>query len=300
MTATPASVDIAEATRKFDEDGFVILRGLIGGDELAALQEETAAQIAAGHDRQPSSDFLTTSVSDGSTQFFRIQFLTDKSIANESLLLALAYPGILELVAELVGPDWTTYGSAMVFKGEGGGPVIPLHRDIRDPRNVPDPGHVFFNVDIYLDAATPTTGALRVVPGSHRRVDVTTDIAAGLDHPDLIDVPMAPGDVLFHHSLLLHGSHETSAGSALRRVLYYSYQGAAWMLTEGVLPGLIPPRRWIAESMRLVDHAGERRQAAGMDAHRFPIATEWRDEVAHSELTLRPIAGNLPWEGIKT
>lgn len=300
MTATPATFDVVATARRFDEDGFVILRGLIDADELRSLQAETAAQIAAGFDHEPASDFVTGPGPDGSDRFFRIQFLTDKSIVNDSLLLTLAHPGVLELVAELVGPDWTTYGTAMVFKGEGGGPTIPLHRDIRDLDEIPDPAHVFFNVDIYLDAATPETGVLRVIPGSHRKVDVATDIAVGLDHPDLVDVPMGPGDVLFHHSLLLHCSRPTVPGSQLRRVLYYSYQGAGWMLSEGVLPGLVPPRRWIAESMRLVEHATEQRAARSMDARRSPIAPEWRAEVEAVDLTLRPVAGNLPWEGPPT
>ena len=290
---------VAQDVDHFIEHGFVVVRGSISESELGALREETAAQIAAGPERSPRSDFVVKARPDGRHVFFRIQFLTDKALHNESMLHAMVHPDIVERTVRLLGPDWTTYGSAMVFKPEGGGPAIDLHRDVIDLDRSFHPDHIFFNADVYLDAASPDTGCLRVIPGSHRRMDVRADIARNLDHPDLIDVAMAPGDVLLHHSLLLHASAPTPSGSPLRRVLYYSFQSADWMLREGVLPGLVPPRRWIASNMRLVAHATERRAAADLDRRRarfYSVPPEWQAEVAEAPLDLRPVAGNLPWE----
>jgi ectoine hydroxylase-related dioxygenase (phytanoyl-CoA dioxygenase family) len=280
----------------FDEQGFTVLRGVIDPAELAALREETQAQIEAGPDREPASDFVTGLGADGTERFFRIQFLTDKAVRNDSLLLALAHPAILERVRLIAGDDATTYGSAMVFKSTDGGPEVSLHRDIGTQGSF-SPAHRFFNVDIYLDAATPDTGCLRVLPGSHRPGGPTAD---SLEHGGLIDVVMEPGDVLFHDSMLLHGSFATPPGSPLRRVLYYSYQSAGWMLREGVLPGLVPPRRWVAENMKLVAHAAtERTHAPHLPLEEAPglaVPAEWCDEVNAADLHLRPVAGNLPWE----
>jgi phytanoyl-CoA hydroxylase len=273
---------------QFDELGFVVVRGLVAPDELAQLREETAAQIEAGPDRAPQSDFLSR---DG--HFFRIQFLTDKALRNDSLLLAGAHPGILERVALILGEDWTTYGSAMVFKSVAGGPEIALHRDLGPGGRFSD-AHRFFNVDIYLDEATPMSGCLRVLPGSHRAPDLGAGLADGLTQAGLVDVPMQPGDVLFHDSMLLHGSFATPPGSPLRRVLYYSYQSASWMLREGVLPGYVPDRSWIARSMKLMDHAIA---ARGDPRFAYRVPEDWRAEVDRAALELRPIAGNLPWEG---
>lgn len=283
----------------FREHGYCVVRGIVGQAELVALREETYAQVSAGPSREPRSDYLVKDLPGGGEAFFRIQFLTDKAMRNDSLLRALANPRIIARVAALLGPDWTTYGSAMVFKGPGGGPAIELHRDVQPGALFP-PEHLFFNVDLYLDPAGPDSGCLKVLPGSHRERDVREELALGLAHPGLVDVPMEPGDVLFHDAMLLHGSLPTGDGGGLRRVLYYSYQSAAAMLADGVLPGLVPPRRWVAQSMRLVQEAAARRASgpyAGEEAVGLPaVPAAWTEEVAATPLELRPVAGNLPWE----
>jgi ectoine hydroxylase-related dioxygenase (phytanoyl-CoA dioxygenase family) len=283
----------------FADQGFVVVRGLVEPGEVASLAEETAAQIAAGAEREPASDFRTAPTDDGTERFFRIQFLPDKALRNASLLLLAAHPGILERVARILGNDWALYGTAMVFKSPEGGPEVPLHRDLGPGLDTFSPEHRFFNVDVYLDAARPGTGCLRVLPRSHAEPRRS---GHGLDDPDLVDVEMEPGDVLFHDSLLVHGSPATPPGTPLRRVLYYSFQSADWMLREGVLPGFVPPRRWVAQSMKLVEHAMDQRRASRQPwcATAFPyvVPERWRAEVDAAALDLRPIAGNLPWEGV--
>src|SRR2546423_8045864 len=52
-------LEIREAAQQFRDNGFVILRGALGTEELRLLQEETRAQIAAGPDREPRGDFMS-------------------------------------------------------------------------------------------------------------------------------------------------------------------------------------------------------------------------------------------------
>lgn len=296
--------DVRRDADQFAQDGFCVVRDALVPAELEALRAETLAQIEAGPHREPSTDFRTKALPDGREVFFRIQFLTAKAIRNDSMLLALGQPEILKRVAAILGDDWTTYGSAMVFKAQGGGPEVDLHRDTRLDARVFDPGHVFFNADIYLDRATPETGCLKVLPGSHRIEDARPLVAQGLDNlPGLVDVPMEPGDVLFHDAMLLHGSLPTAAESPLRRVLYYSYQSAAWMQREGVIPGFPVGRRWLAQHIKLVAHAIEcRRGAAHLSGERqvdYQVPSEWAGDVERVPLDLRPVEGNLPWEVVE-
>jgi phytanoyl-CoA hydroxylase len=284
-------MDVDAAKNDFLRDGFVVLRELIAPEELTALREETAAQIDAGPIREPRSDFLTKPTASGEDRFFRIQFLTDKALRNRSWLEALAQPQIVPLVEALLGADWTSYGTAMVFKQPGGGPEISPHRDVMPSDAKWSADHLFFSADIYLDAALPGTGCLRVIPGSHADYRGTSSTVPPLDDPRYVDVPMQPGDVLFHNALLVHGSHATSAGSPLRRVLYYSYQSAGQMADEGVLPGLPVERDWIASHIKLVQHACEQRGVP------YTVPAEWQADVDHAQLDLHPVAGNLPWEG---
>jgi ectoine hydroxylase-related dioxygenase (phytanoyl-CoA dioxygenase family) len=186
----------------------------------------------------------------------------------------------------------------MVFKASGGGAAIELHRDTGSITGVFSSPHPFFNVDIYLDRATPETGCLRVLPGSHLWPDVSARFGSEADADDLVDVVMEPGDVLFHDSMLMHGSLPTPVGAPLRRVLYYSYQSGDDMDREGVLPGHPVSRRWIAEQMKLMQHAAAERAERYPDEtpFRWSPAPTWSDEIEAAELTLRPVEGTLPWE----
>jgi ectoine hydroxylase-related dioxygenase (phytanoyl-CoA dioxygenase family) len=290
--------ELQELVADYRRDGFVRLPALIDHEELVDLQQETAAQIDAGPDREPAEDFSTKALPDGRRVFNRIQSVTAKRICNGSLLHAVAHPRVLALVAELLGPSWTTYGSAMVFKSSGGGAAIELHRDTGSVAGVFASPHPFFNVDIYLDRATPATGCLRVLPGSHRWADVSERFGADADAADLVDVVMEPGDVLFHDSMLLHGSLPTPTGAPLRRVLYYSYQSGDDMARDGVLPGFPVSRRWIAQQMKLMQVAVSERADRYPDEtpHPYAPAPDWADEVATAEPSLRPVEGSLPWE----
>ncbi|MFT5222474.1 MAG: phytanoyl-CoA hydroxylase [Glaciecola sp.] len=290
--------DLAAEAKAFREQGFVKLSGVLDADELEALQTETRAQIDAGPLREPHGDFRLKQLPDGRDAFFRIQFLADKQMINDSLLQVMGHPRILELSETIIGPDWGLYGSAMVFKGEDGGAAIEAHRDAPlDARHFA-PSHVYFNVDVYLDRADASSGALWVMPRSQLTEDVRGMVAAGIEQPGFIEVPMEPGDVLFHDAMLLHGSPPTPPGSPLRRVLYYSFQSYEWMAREGVLPGFEVNRDWIARNLKLVEHAVERRRAARPTERQCSrtLPANWRAEVDEAELELRPIAGHLPWE----
>jgi len=189
----------AADARAIREDGYVKLPGVLATDELAALQAETRAQIDACPLRQPEADFRLKALPDGRTKFFRIQFLPDKQLVNDALLQVLGHQRILATVEAILGANWGFFGSAMVFKGEDGGAAIEAHRG---------------------DAAT---GALRVLRGSHTIEDVRHLAAAGINQLDLVEVPMEPGDVLIHDTMVLHGSPATPPGSPLRRVLDHSF-----------------------------------------------------------------------------
>ena len=79
---------------------------------------------------------------------------------------------------------------------------------------------------IALDRAEVDNGCLRVVPGSHTRAwahrrheaggfgnrVAEEDVVEAFGAAALRSMPMAPGDVLFFHDRLLHGSHPNRSG----------------------------------------------------------------------------------------
>lgn len=222
----------AEAYR---QAGLLVLRNVVRGEELAALQRETlpfvenALRLCEGVDEVPPWDLhhvlATKHGQTGRFTPFRQEYVLHRS---EACRLLLAHPFVLKSVQVLQGSDFTATWDSMVFKSPGHGAIIPWHRDGEPPAFAPTP---VFNVDFYLDGSD-ASNCVWGIPGSNRW---TSEEAAaecrrrnaapdGFDPAGAVPVTMNPGDVLLHDVKTLHGS--PWAQSRLRRVLYYEFRAA--------------------------------------------------------------------------
>jgi ectoine hydroxylase-related dioxygenase (phytanoyl-CoA dioxygenase family) len=101
-----------------------------------------------------------------------------------------------------------------------------------------------------LDPADEANGCMQVVPGSHAwpilcttKADTRvsfTDVTVPLPADQAVcPVPMAPGDVLFFHGSLVHGSYPNTTTDRFRRALIGHYiDGAAEQVGEYYHPAL--------------------------------------------------------------
>ena len=263
----------------FRQDGFTIARGMFSGDELAALHDECGAQIDAGAERGPAHHFGFGASSDGSPVLFRIDAVIGKRLRNDSTMAALAHPGLAEAVAAILGPVNVCWSDALLWKGATGGAAVIMHSG----HGWNDTTVTFENlvVDVYLDEASPANGCLKVIPGSHRLTPEENRalVALGFDAPGMVDVPMAPGDVLFHSEWMVHGSLPTPPlGRTSRRILYLAYRH------PDVFRGDDSPeqRRRIAACFRRQQLAVDVRAALpyGSAAAAPAVPDEWAGEVA--------------------
>ncbi len=218
----------------FRRDGVLVLRGVVGADELARLRAETGqivdgALSRVGHDTvveaADADDIWFRRGPDGSVVPFRQEYVVARSEAVRSLL---GHPLLARTVLRLQGHDATPTWDSMVFKAAGAGAVVPWHRD--DERQPDERAAPIFNVDIYLDESDETN-ALWAVPGSHHwpRDRADADVRRRNSGTDFVSdgavlVPMQPGDVLLHDIGVLHGS--PSSRSPLRRVVYFEFRSA--------------------------------------------------------------------------
>jgi ectoine hydroxylase-related dioxygenase (phytanoyl-CoA dioxygenase family) len=209
----------------YDRNGFLIVKGVIGQNELDQLRIDTAELMVnaqAQMDRDSDYMFAPGHLT-GKPVLRRVEFVIDKSQACKVLL---GHPFILRSVEKLMGRDFFPTWDAMVLKAPGEGIIVPWHRDAGTEFVGDKP---IFNVDFYLDEATLDT-CLWVIPGSHKwdTDRATREIEqlnrGGFGTSGAIPVPMQSGDVIFHDILVLHGS-PASTGN-LRRVLYYEFRTA--------------------------------------------------------------------------
>lgn len=135
-------------------------------------------------------------------------------------------PGILDLVAELIGPDIILWGSQVFCKPPFTGRAVPWHQD---GQYWPIRPIATCSVWIALDDATPENGCMHYIPGSHaggrllaHRRRSGNDIVLNEElSPETFDPRTARDDRLeagqfsLHDVLLVHGSNANR--SAKRR-----------------------------------------------------------------------------------
>jgi len=211
----------------FRDNGLLVIRNVLRGEELAAVQEQTIPLVRRAMDERPKDpDFMYKKHEITGQQVpFRVEYVIDKTAACKALL---GHPFVLRSVEKLQGPNFIPTWDSMVFKQEGAGAAIPWHRDA-GTGNGADRSYIF-NVDFYLDGSD-ISNCLWGILGSNKwtaaEAEATVkklNAAAGSFSTDERCVPifLNPGDVIFHNILVLHGS--PAAQSKLRRVVYYEFR----------------------------------------------------------------------------
>src|SRR5438034_1096396 len=213
-----------EDARFFFDNGYLIIRGVVQGEELRRVREVMDALTSYGSAEVREDPDFAYGIGHrtGAKVLKRIEYVIDKS---DPMKVLLGHPFILNTVEKLMGPDLIPTWDSMVLKLPGEGIIVPWHRDAGTAQVGDKP---IFNVDFYLDAADEDT-CVWVVPGSqawsteetnewlHKRrlCDQTT---ADFRTTGATPAIMEPGDVLLHNILVLHGS-PSNASNKPRRVV---------------------------------------------------------------------------------
>ncbi len=161
------SDDESEIADYLERTGFVHLRHVIDAAEVGALRAEVDTAVAAA---RPDDRRSWWTVVDGEEVCCRVNYLNDHS----ALVAGLGEDERFRRIAALGRTDLRDArdrldGNGVVIKVPGAGEGLadlPWHRDCGmggHPVKCP-----MLNVGIQLDAATPETGQLEMIAGSHR------------------------------------------------------------------------------------------------------------------------------------
>lgn len=268
----------------FDENGYLILRNWIPQPLLERLRAAGDAWIRDGIDAGPDhphfEDYVYARRSNGRVMY-RVNYLHNKGQAAS--LELLGSPEVLAVAESMCGPSFVPTYESMVFKQGGDGAKVPWHQDAVQPRS-----HRIFNYDLYLDRSGAGAGALRIIPGTQRQQQDICTVASnyGWDAPGVVEVEMAPGDVLLHDTLLVHGSPQVE-GKDLRRTIYYEFRAAEQIISEGPWD-----REWVDRRLRLIGPAIKRHRDTFPHSERFEwnISDEYRPQATGDEETELKIA----------
>jgi len=221
--ATRQSAITEEQARFFKDNGFLVIKNLLRGEELKTMQHEMQIVLerginGVGNDGDYQYGKGTKS---GGQVLKRIEYVVDKSVPARALL---AHPFILNSVEKLQGNNFIPTWDSMVIKMPDEGIIVPWHRDAERPVGCKDDRPIF-NVDFYLDAAD-IKSCLWVIPGSNNwTVEASKERCSreGFETSDAIPVPLDAGDAILHDITVVHGS-PSGDGNALRRTVYFEFR----------------------------------------------------------------------------
>ncbi len=213
----PSLADIAA----MDRDGYLVVRGFFGADEvrnlLAWTDEITAAPEVPGRHMVYYENSLME---------------PDRRVVQRIENFCRFHGGFDDIVRRGRLLDWTAAlmdNPAVLFKDKvnfkmPGADGFKAHQDQQAGWTKYAP--IFITALVTLDPATVENGCLEMVPGRHKEGLIGEEWnPLSEDGLDLVPVPTAPGDVIFFDSFAPHASKPNLTAHP-RRILYLTYNEA--------------------------------------------------------------------------
>ncbi len=203
--------------REFDENGYIIVRGLLTREEVEAVGKR-ADQIALGEIAQPASAVQIEPAIQRKEETPKSKLQSVRKLSSaartDSIMLAHATnPKILDILEDLIGPDIKLFDDQLFMKSAAHGSRKNYHQDSNSSVMSKYMPHSLVSCWTALDDATVDNGCLWFIPGSHKwgRIAVEREreiekqaIAGALENE--VPIELKAGDCSFHHSLLMHCS----------------------------------------------------------------------------------------------
>jgi len=236
------------ARERYFEDGFLVVPGYIGAAWLGRLRAVVAAKVEESR-ALPASDDQFDLAPDHSAEKPNIRRLR-KAVDQHPELWAFAQdPAVVDLVADVLGPDVRFHSSKLNFKWSEGGDAVQWHQDIQA---WPHTSFSVLTFGVYLDDTSSEQGPLVALPGTHRgplfeQFDDAGGWTGALSARDTATLPTdrvaemcgPAGTVVLLHCRVVHGS-AASSSEHLRPLLLNVYSAAD---TLPITPAPSPTKR---------------------------------------------------------
>lgn len=225
----------ADQKAAYDQDGYLVLEDLIGGDQLAKMQAATDRLIDASRSVRESDEIYDLDEGHGpdNPRLTRIKLPHKRDPIFERVLKQSA---LTEVLTDLLGPDTTLITSKLNTKAPGGGAAVEWHQDWAFYPHTNDDLLAF---GVLLEDVDVDNGPLMVIPGTHKGAILrhhTNGVFSGAIDPDdplftpqkAVTLTGKAGSVSVHHARTLHGSAPNMSDRA-RKILFFECAASdAW------------------------------------------------------------------------
>jgi phytanoyl-CoA hydroxylase len=241
---------------RYQRDGFLLMRRLIDSDVLRRIDARFRSLVLGT--TPPPEDLVVmkdVAFAKGGLEPASPLHAVNKilSFENDPILWSFATDArIVEIARQLVGPEIQTLSTNLFNKPPGVDGRHPLHQDLRYFALRPADGIV--GTWTALGPCTRDNGCLAVISGSHRSALAEHDspdwdqvnfgffAAQGVDIASRSHIEMDPGDTLFFHPLLVHGSGRNRSDD-FRRAISIHYASTECRRPERFTGGRARTRR---------------------------------------------------------
>jgi ectoine hydroxylase-related dioxygenase (phytanoyl-CoA dioxygenase family) len=237
LATRPANAIRAEDIEHFQRDGVVCLRGMFDEQWCRMLHDAALEMMASGvgRVREPK-------LGAGEGRFYSNAYMSDNDERFRLLRDASPAP---EIAATMMRADSVRFFYDQLFiKAPGTNAPTPWHNDLPF---WPFQGADLISIWIALTPVSKGTSGVQYVAGSHRwnkmfravtpdydprfmdeRLEVCPDYGSPENTADvrLVSWDMAPGDVLCHHPLTVHGAAGNQSATQARIGLSIRYLGS--------------------------------------------------------------------------
>jgi hypothetical protein len=212
------------ALRRYESEGFVIVRQVFSVDEMAVLSDE--ANRLFGLSELIDVDNLRcrwqNHVETGECRFDCFDPVIDLSEAFERAARDLR---LFEIVSSLYGEQACLFKDKLIYKPPGASGYA-LHQDYISWPGFP---RSFVTLLLPLDPSNDGNGATEIFPGTHRKGYLSATDGdyhelplSEFDQTKGVRLCLEPGDVAVFHGMLAHRSAANRSGT-WRRQLYLSF-----------------------------------------------------------------------------
>jgi len=249
LDVAPTSLT-AEQVDQYWRDGFLVLRKLFSIPELN-LYTKRFKDVCNNVTKVPASMLVMRDVAlaqkmkgiaRSDQDVSKLQDLQDDPVFFESFM---NHSGMIQVVGELIGSNVRTIHSMCIQKVTDPGKQTTRHPMHQDLAYFPfDSADKILGTWVAVQSATRENGCLSVIPGSHRSLrgderrgllahgyppEFKTNnhayhgILGQIDANERIHLEMNPGDCVFFHPLLVHGSGSNVTPEACRLAISTHY-----------------------------------------------------------------------------